>query len=386
MLAEDVDVTGELARRCYAALLKVVHGPDDPRVEEAMHRGQGLVRVGGYWATADLSRAHGRDGLVDRLRVLPAVQFRVRSQGQDRLLVDEEKLGVFRGVDDLAAYGYPFVRPVRGMRISGHWQPCPDPRVVRAVVLPPFLREESMAPFRPRYLPRNKRMPLAEAEAVVNASFPGVNHDYLKLLIAARGCAESGTGQPPMIAVDGPSGSGKSTTVSLAATLIGDQHVNVPWSSNLEHFHQGLLEASMTAGLVTSDEIIKLASARAGDVLGGLNALLTFTQGSLIRKLYTGPVSVGQVPVIVITDISFPRELFCDEQLGRRHVHVHLERKVDWQRSAKDIARWRVQRPEHAAAANALVSSVIDEFFADEPLPFEDVAADRKSTRLNSSH
>jgi DNA polymerase len=369
-LAEDVGVSGELARRCYSALLKAVHGPDDPRVGQALCRGRGLVRGDGHWVTADLCQAHAKDGLVDRLKVLPALQDRVGPPSQETLVLNRERLGLFRGVDDLSAFGYPRVQPVRGMKIFWHWRAGQDPRVVRAVVVPEHLREEAL---RPRYVPATKRMPIKEAERLVSESFPGVNLDYLKLLIAARGCAEGGAGQPPMIAVDGPTGSGKSGTVRIAAALIGDRHIDVPWSANLEHFQQGLLEASTNAGLVTSDEIIKLAAAK-GDVLVGLNALLSFTQNSLIRKLYTGPVGVRQLPAIILTDIAFPRSLLCDEQLGRRLVHVHLDRRVDWQRS-KDITRWRAQGPEQAAAANALVSDVIDRFFsAEAPLPFEDVA------------
>ena len=295
-------------------------------------------------------------------------------------------LGIFRGVDDLATYGYPRVQPVRGMKIFGQFQTGQDHRVVRAVILPGFLTEDAAHPYLPRYVSTSKRMPLADAERIVSESFPGVNHNYLKLLIAARGCAEGGIGQPPMVAVDGPSGSGKSTTVAIAAMLIGDKHVNVPWSPNLEHYLQGLYEASNSAGLVTSDEIIKLSTAKGGDVLVGLNALLTFTQGSMIRKLYTGPVSVNQVPAIVITDIAFPRELLCDEQLGRRHVHIHLDRKVDWQHTAKDIHRWRTLKPEHADAANAIVSAIIDAYFAgDVPLPFEDIARDLGFGLLNEA-
>jgi DNA polymerase len=377
VIAEDVGVTGALAARCYKALLKALHGPGDPRVEEAFRRGRGLVRMEGYWATADLTRAHARDGLRSRLAVLPAVRTLVRSRDGEALVVNGERLGIFRGVDDLAPYGYPAVRPVRGMKIFFQWRGGQQPEVVRAVVLPEFLGTEAMRASRPRYVPARKRMRLSEAEAVVGASFPGVNHHYLRLLIAARGCAEGGLGQPPMVAVDGPSGAGKTTTVSIAAALIGDEHVSVALSPHLEHFHQNLLAAANSAGLVSVEEIIKTAEAvKNGDVVTSLNALLTFTRGSLVRAMYTGPVRVGQVPAIVITDIAFPPQLLCDEQLGRRFAHVHLERRVDWEQRIKDIPRWRAESLDNAAAANAIVSHVIDEFFAsDSPLSFREISA-----------
>src|SRR5262249_22405811 len=160
-----------------------------------------------------------RDGLPERLAVLPAVlrpEPGPGPDGQDGLRPDAERLGVFKGVDDLARFGYPRVEPVRGMRLASPWGPCADPRAVPAVVPPAALRAERLRRFRPRYLPRAQRMPRADAEAVLERSFPGINHAYVRLLIAARGCAEAGDGQPPMVAVDGPSGSGKSLTVQVA--------------------------------------------------------------------------------------------------------------------------------------------------------------------------
>jgi len=127
---------------------------------------------------------------------------------------------------------------------------------------------------------------------------------------------------------------------------------------------------------VTSAEIVKLIKAKRGDFLASLSSLLTYERGISVRLLYIGHVMVRQVPVIIITDTSFPREMHCDEQLGRRFVYVHLERQVDWQRSARQgLEGWRAQRPEHANAANAILSHVIEEFFGPgTPLVFEDIA------------
>jgi DNA polymerase len=388
ILADDVGLVGEQARLCYSALLKAAHGADDPRVAEAMRRGAGLVRMDGYWATSDLSRPHARDGLAERLGVLPAVKDLVPPSGQDkgpRAVTNVERLAILRGVDDLAPYGYPCVEPVRGLQISGHWRDNTDPTVVRAVVLPSYLRPERMTPFRPRYIPKNKRMGRAEAEAVLGASFPGIDHQYLRLLVAARGCAEGQVGQPPRVAVDGPSGAGKDATVAVAAALIGDGHQDVAWVPNVQEFHLALYRAGLSNGLVTSSEVIKLVKAKRGDLLAGLSALLTFQRGLSVRDLYVGWMRVRQVPAVVVTDTSFPRELHCDEQVGRRFVYVHLERKVDWQRSARlGIETWRTQRQEHAHAANAIVSALIDEFFAGETaLVFEDIARELGFPLLN---
>ena len=253
-----------------------MHGSDDPRVDEAMVRGQGLVRSDGHWMTGDLTRAHGRDGLVARLARLPAVQRLIRDGGrQPDLVVDQERLEIFRGVDDLSQYGYPRVDPIRGMPIFHERLRRADPRVVHAVVPPEYLRQDEMAPYRPQYVSARRRMPMPEAWAILEASFPGIDHRYLRLLVAARGYAEGGTGQPPRIAVDGPSGAGKDGTATVAAALIGDEHRPVPFVDRVEHFHQQLFDAAQKAGLVSVPEIVKSAS-RDQDILTSLNSLLTF--------------------------------------------------------------------------------------------------------------
>jgi DNA polymerase bacteriophage-type len=376
IVAEDIGLTGALAERIYRALLKAVHGPTDPRIGDAMLRGQGLVRMDGYWVTADLARMHARDGLIERLDKLPAVHYMHRGcDGQEALTLDTERLAVFRGVDDLTRFGYPRVQPVRGMKIYHQWQAGQDPHVVRAVVLPQHLQPEAFRPFWPRYVQAAKRMPLQQAEAILEGSFPGINFPYIRLLIAARGCAESDLGQPPKIIVDGPSGAGKDASVKIAAALIGDNHQDVTWVPSADHFRMAIYEASRSAGLVSCAEIIKLARSGHGDARANLNPLLSYERGATVRLLYMGPTQVRHVPALILTDTSIPRDLQCDEQLGRRFIYVHLSRKVDWQRSALSIPLWRTLKPENAQAANAIVSDVIDSYFAGTgPVVFEDIA------------
>jgi DNA polymerase bacteriophage-type len=379
IVAADTGLEGDQARLCYSALLKAVHGPDDPRVQEALWRGEGLVRMDGYWATADLARGHRSGGLRERLETLPAVKYLPPEKGGKPVLTtSRERLGMFLGVDDLSAHGYPRLVAVRGMRVFGQWQRYPDPHTVPVVMLPAFLQPEAMRLYRPRYVPRSKRMPLSKAEAILEGSFPGLHHNYLKLLIAARGCAEGGVGPPPRIAVDGPSGAGKDTTVKIAAALLGDTHRDVPWVPSVVELHRGLFEAAQTAGLVTSSEVLKMVRGRGGDLLARLNAFLTFDRGLIVRPLYIGPVSVRQTPALILTNISFPPEVRFDVQVGRRFAYVHLERVVYWQHQVDNngIERWRVARQEHADAGNAVVSHVIDEFFAGTggAIVFEDIA------------
>lgn len=376
IFAEELALTGELAKACYTAMMKVLNGPHDPRVGEAMRRGRGLVRMDGFWATPDMSRSHTRDGLSDRLAVLPAVLYVVTDdKGNQKLVVNRERLGIFRGVDDLSMYGYPPIQPIRGMRIASHFGTLQDREAVRAVVLPHRLKGPGKKQFRPTYRPPLERMPQCEAEQIIAESFPGINFNYIRLLIAGRGCAEAGVGQEPKVAVSGPSGSGKNMTISVAAAFIGDGCCEAVWNPSVEEFHRSLFTAMLQAGLVSSSEIVKLARKRGVDARSALNGLLNFGPGTMVRLLYTGPVRMGYPSLVVVTDTAFPPEVVQDEQIGRRFTHVQLHRKVDWQRSVRSgIANWRTFSRDHAEAANSIVSDVIDRFFAGPtPLCFEDI-------------
>jgi hypothetical protein len=256
------------------------------------------------------------------LKGLPAVQILgLDKKKQVVTVLNGQWHAMFLGVDDLSPWGYPAV-PIHGLRIATHWRQNPDPTRVFAVVLPDF---SPSTKWPPPALPTShaSRMPIQEAEAVIDASFPGISHRYLRLLIAGRGCAEAGVGMPPRVAVDGPSGAGKDTTVKVAAALIGDEYRDVPWLGGVERFMQGLADASQNAGLVTSSEIVKKVANAPGGLLHNLTPLLQFDRGMSVPKHYVGPVPVEKMVLLVITDTRFPPEMHADEQLGRRFVYVH---------------------------------------------------------------
>jgi DNA polymerase len=305
-----------------------------------------------------------------------------------KVKVDTERHATFQGVDDLSPFGYPTLVPVRGMKIGTHWRDVQGTSEVKVVVLPDSLRQDSMKPFRPKYIPPEKRMPKDEAERVLERAFPSINHQYLCLLIAARGCQERGIGMPPRIAVDGPSGAGKDATVQIAAEVIGDRWTDVSWKSNSQEFTMALTQAGQGASLVTCSEIVKSITSRQKNALQSLSPLLSFQAGSSVRLLYTGNEIVKNTPVIVLSDTSFPREMHTDVQLGRRFIYVHLAHQVAWHETCpQGIEGWRTQSLENAQAANAIVSSVIDEFFAEEtPQPFATIAEKLGFAHLNSDN
>lgn len=357
-------LTDELAKLVYSAALKLCHGSDDPRIGEFFYRGWGLVRATGYWTTPDLNRPHAKDGLKDRLAALPAVKFiDVNDDGEKTLRVAAEKLAILRGIDDLAEYGYPAISPLRGMRVGTHWISPPHQHTIPKVVVPIYLKEAAAA-FRPKYLSACKRLSEDDAFVVLERATPGINRNYLKLLIAARGYMELGVGPPAMIVVTGPTGAAKSMTVTIAAMLLGDEARSLRFNGDGGKLHEALFEASRAASFVKWDEFAKNAKDKFGRVVPNLTPLLQYARGQMVRLNYIGNVPIDQSPVIVLTDINIPDDVLQDRQLGRRFVHVHLDRRVDWDNTAKNIETWRADCVENAHAANSIISCVIDEFFA----------------------
>jgi len=377
ILAEARELPEKMLKQIFRAALKLHHGPDDPRIDEVFERGRGLVRMPGYWATPDLARPHAKEGLSKRLSFLPALRdVGVDKNGKMQLRLLEEKHGIFQGIGDLRDYGYYAVVPIRGMRVGSHWTQIKNDRQVSKVVLPDYLRDESMVGFRPKYAPLANRMSESEAFARLEDAVPGINHQYLKLLIAARGYSELGIGPPALIVVSGPSGAAKSTTCLVASMLLGDRVCGIPLLKDSVEFHRSIHAASRIASFVQIDEYSKQSTVHRSGVVEQLTPLLHYTLQSTVRLLNIGWVPVDVVPVIIATDIAIPDELRRDRQLGRRMYHVPLDHTVDWQQSARNIDQWRGRSRENADAANAIVSWVIDEFFAGpEPPTFREIAA-----------
>jgi hypothetical protein len=74
------------------------------------------------------------------------------------------------------------------------------------------------------------------------------------------------------------------------------------------------------------------------------------------------------LPGLIVTDIRLPADIADDRQIGRRFVYVHLSSRVEWNGPCQaaglgDAARLRFGGPQLVAAANAVLSHVIDTYF-----------------------
>lgn len=282
-----------------------------------------------------------------------------------------EILTAFEQSFDLTKYGYPSLQPIFGYRIN--------PFVngdITAVIQNRDLSADSMIRYRPAYITsRNNRL---------ENIFPGLNKNFLKLLIAARGIMEGSISMPPMIFVTGPTGSGKSLTIFLAASICGDRNTEVVWTKDIERVRQAIINAK-AGSFVTFNEIIKETSA----ANSSLDFILNLTPDSVSHYIYTGPVRMGRLPVLIWTDTDLPITIQHDAQLARRIIHVQLTRQVEWEESLKAYnvrhpSYFRISSEINAQASNMILSEVIDEFFSTS-IHFEDIAEALGFQRLSKS-
>lgn len=369
VLSDKYGVRGNIAELAYRSLLKMIHGADDPRVERAFYAGNNLIRLDNRWATRDCLATYDKN-IQPILAALPAC---MNPQGA----ANAETVSRFTQNIDLSEYGYPAVTPIRGLRIYSQRLPFSDEDRISVVVPSGILRAASMERYRPRYIPKEKRIP--DPWAIIEQSLPSVNREYVKLLIAAKGVAEGQVGLPPNILVCGPTASGKSTMATLAAAICGDHNTEVPWQKSVERFRQGVAAGADAGTFVTVNEILKDAERNGSTAIQALDVFLNLTPDSVSHKLYIGPVPLGRVPVCIVTDITVPQLLRNDVQLARRFVYVRLrDSHPEWVSSLTESGLFQVRAirtitEQHAVACDAIVSEVIDEFF-DRPRTLAEIA------------
>lgn len=339
------EVPEPILERCYRVLLLSEHPEEDPaRIDAVFYAGRDFIRTAGRWVTRDFSSSYRVAALVGLLKSLPACN-------------SPAKQDIFRQDADLTEYGYPPVENIVGCRVSSHY--LPREGAPAAVVTPPPLLAAAGLPC-PQYLPPEKRLP--NWEEVFNRYFPGIDLDYLRLLIAAKGLVEAKT-ENPMVITTGPSGSAKSATVGVATAVCGDVLTELVAGLNRERLRQSMVA---TRGVFAAvNEVFKHSGE---DPVAALNPVLTMTPDSSSHVMYVGPVLLGY-RAIVFTDTSIPQAVAEDLQIARRLVHVHLPSRLAWDVALREHANnrppaeMRLFGEEAIHAADTLLSLVIDKFF-----------------------
>lgn len=365
IIEQLLGLQGRLARLVYSAALKAYHGADDPRIKSVFTAGDDMVRQLGRWTSVDGAVTYPRS-IEETVRNLPAVQYKINTEKGPEVVIDAEQVERFSKTQtELTPYGYPPILIVPGVRVYSHHIAI-EYRYTLAVPASEYQQRPDIAP---RYVPLNQRMALDEAWAALEAVFPGLRRDYLQHCLAAAGCAEVSHGQPYFILATGPSGSAKTTTPRVAAGILGVQPRAVSWTPSTERWHQLLAEAADVTSLVTCNEYLKLAMRQRYTAKQALDPFLELEIGLAAHRLYVGPVPITKLPGLIVTDIRIPPDIADDRQIGRRFIYVHLTSRVNWDdpcRAAgiEDAARLRFGGPHLVAAANAVLSHVIDTYFS----------------------
>lgn len=340
----------------YAAIVYsaglMLFGHDRRTVDHVFAAGADFIRMGDRWTNSN-GEPYTKDVRL-MLMTLPSCMI-----GK---AMDKAQVCRFEQGHDLTAYGYPAILPIYGLRIWGHWI---KDATLTAVIQNRHLAQDSNAHLRPAY--RTPEQRIDRYWDRLDKYFPGVDHRYLKLIIAARGVSEAESGMPPFTVVTGPSGAGKSLTIALAAAICGDSNTEVTWDRDRAKFRQQFRDAD--GGLVTCNEIDK--DSKAGGMQGAgtsFDFLLNMTPDSKSHSLYEGPRRMGRIPAIFVTDTQLAAAVKASDQLSRRLVHVHLPFAVQWEDPAEYAGlshpkAFRLLSEEAAEICNAIVSEVIDEFF-----------------------
>lgn len=188
--------------------------------------------------------------------------------------------------------------------------------------------------------PRVEPMPLAEAEALLLADFPGLDLAYLRLLVAACACSEAG-GSPVILAAVGDSGAGKTQTIYLACSILEARCADVTDAfsppSTEESWRRRVGEA-LSGGhrpLVVND------LHRVRGLHQQVKLLISLEDPLAYRSLFSSAARARLRAPIILTCVTAPRALALPEVARRIHVHRLPGRVSDWREREVSPARWR---------------------------------------------
>lgn len=380
LIDDKFGVRGRAAKCAYGAMIKLHHqGATDKLVQVVLNAGQDILRMEGRWTNLN-GETYSKD-VKEVLKTLPAA-CSIDDKGKMKPALD--KVAVLQQTFDISKHGYPQLSPVFGISLYPRSR---DQSRIPVVVQTPALARESMERLRPRYVDPDKR--IKDPWSYIDRACPGINHQLVKLMITAKGYAEGTTSMPPMIFISGPASAAKTNTVKAAAFIVGDSAAEHVWTSNVDKVRQSIRDSMDTGSFALFNEFMKEAERSKQGAVQAMDFVLNLTPDSRSWKIWIGPVRMGDLPVLVWTDVHLPIEVKRDAQLGRRIVHVHLTDVVDWrpamnQTGVGDIANLRTFSQEYADACNAIVSEVVDELLT-SPTTFEDAAAQLGFTTMSKS-
>ena len=352
----------------YSAIVKQAHGGAEANSDlyRRMMSPIPFVRGQGCWLERETLRPLGR-----QIRVETAKEF---SSARAADAEDPERsvslpMLVEQHLQDGDIPGYAPIVPVLGATLYFIHNKTSESvgGSVRAI---PSKRSDSV-----RYLTQALRMAAEEQATTITGVYQGYNLDYTKLVMVAKGCAERGFGDSPMIRVRGVSGSQKTGNVMVTAAALGEI-VSGLTAQKTDNYGEAIGSAAQGSTLILGDEILKGIPTWATSDLRPL--LLSLNRKYTYRKLYAGTTTMDFNSALILSDTDTPPDLHEDEQYCRRFIDVCLTTRVpDWMKTGVDWSAYWCHTPEMRLAFDSLYSDLIDTYFYEgSTMSFQDMARD----------
>jgi hypothetical protein len=347
-----------------------------------------LVRIDNGWRTVD-GYTYPKD-IQPLLGCLPAANV-VTDGGEIKR--SDSAVCLLQQSIDLHRFGYPSIEIVHGMRLTAVHLPI-RPECVIARPHPDLIRAGEK--YLPRYVVKSRRMKEDRSWETLDTLFPGIDRRFVRYSICAIASSqESRYGMLPITFASGPSGSAKTTTPRVAAAILGATAADIVHQNDDTRYRASIKQSKQRSACLLFNEVLKESQRSLGKQFtfrAALDFFLTLTEESYSHTLHVGPEKMGRLPACFLSEPAPPYGLRDETQLARRLRHIRLDGyKVDWndkwvaaELPGDRLHRLRLVSIDIAEACNAILSEVVDEFFA-TPLTF-DAMADKLNVKtvLNS--
>jgi hypothetical protein len=371
VLTERYGLPEGFAKLAYKAALKAYHAGrgNDPSLGLIFHQEtEGLARVNNLWMTIDESHTY-KENIAPILRCLPAAVY---ADADGKAKVSEATVCEMNQTKDQSRRGYRNIQVVHGFKMASVFLGDNGNHTTVAVVNP-TLRALTNRGL-PKYVPGGKRMPMDEARGLIETVLPRIDWTYITALLIAFACSqETRSGLLPILFASGPSSVGKTAMAQVAAGIIGARvGAEATFDPEPSRFRQNVFEGGQQGPVVVFNELLKDATRGRNklSVREALDFVLNMTPNSTSHMLYRGPVKMGKLPTLVITDTGLPERLNEQTQLARRIRHMYISgRKEEWKSTIAaagitDLHLIRTASDQVARACDAILSDVVDTHFA----------------------
>lgn len=361
------------ARLAYRAALKSYHADREatrPLIPLVFHdRTEKVSRVNDLWVTMSESYVWPRDSLA-MIGRLPAACM-LDENGQVR--TDPAAACELQQTMSMEHRGYPNLTVVYGSRLVG----AGGERGPTIVPVPNPNLERRLKGSSPRYVIATRRMPQDEAWAKIEEVFPRIDRRLVTLLICAFGCAqETRAGMHPFLFVTGFTGVAKTATCHVACGIFGSQTYEATVQGNdPAKWREQIWSAAKSSPIVVCNEILKETARQShgrANATDALDPLLTLTPDSASWVSYRGPLKLGRIPAVVMTEPLIPDYIRDEAQIARRIWHYPLTgNKSDWpERIAaaglgQDLTLLRTVSRDMPLACDSIVSQIADDWFSE---------------------